>query len=109
MLAIKMELLSIRGGEAGIDVERRLLIERIAFKTVNQRMREAAAMRVATQDALPPELGKDHFTCAESLRRDLMALQVLDDRHAKRLRDRAGDWTQEPDAPLETDEPQAAH
>jgi hypothetical protein len=90
MVELKREMLEARGGDAAaIEVERRVLIERISFKTVNQRMREAAAMKVALDTGALPALGKDHFTCAESLRRDILALRSLD---TQRRAEKTVDW-----------------
>lgn len=71
------------------DIERLTLIHRIAFKTITIRMREQAALAAMREkDVPPPDLGKDFFTCAESLRRDEMALIALDDRLRSRSRAR---------------------
>lgn len=98
MLDIRLQYLTARQLTAGTcDIERLTLIHRIAFKTVTMQMREAAALREMAATGSPPDLGKDFFTCAESLRRDEMALIALDDRAAKKKRGGAADWTQDED------------
>src|SRR5689334_8748058 len=77
-LADRAEMLVARGlTDATVDVDRRSLIDRIAFKRIQVRMHERAAMKEMRTGKLI-ELPGNFFKLSETLRRDELALGVLD-------------------------------